>query len=812
MHGVGALVSADGVTAYRGSFFAGEKRGLGRQTFANGDAHEGLWKDGVPHGPGTYAWASGDEYNGEFRDGAMSGWGTLVFFRDGGGDGGGDRRGDRHDGEWEDGLEHGNGVYTWHDTGATFSGTWRRGKKHGVGIWAPSLDKRKKKQRKRAGERATRLRRAGSIEGGKTPGSAAARRLFEPSEEEVTGEVDTDEDTEEEEEEEEEENGGGGGGGGVSVSIDEDDVIGALAAGAPVVKHRHRGKKLLLCEYDDGKLIREEIIEADVVRGVNVVGGMAAAERASKGGGRYRAAEAVFAAAAAVTAPRAKMGWLQARRTPLAGETIYKGHKSYELMVQLQVGVRWSIGRGEAPSRAAAATAAATTAELITPAVDATRKIKQSFPRGGSASTPPHPAGDFKWKDYAPGTFKSLRKRWGIDVGDFMLSLCGDAALRELPSPGKSGSVFYLSHDDKFIVKTMRKHEAKTLIEALPRYHAHVSKSESTLLTKFFGLYRVKTPKGRKVRFIVMANLFRTELPIHRVYDLKGSTHGRYTKGGESSAGPGVTLKDLDLAYAFRLDVGARDKLSRTLREDCRLLEEMKVMDYSLLVGVHFRDVKSDDASSGSGGGATRRDDDEEATSPLTPPSDDGDGDGDVCVALRRLSSALSSSSERRRSFGHLDDVLSTAPTRTSDARPVPGAFGGGDHIALAAGEKEVRLGVNTVAVAVPSSLRRAPTPVAEEDEDEDEPRAEGHVEEDGGGGCGGAGPGPGLADARAARDAARDVVLHLGIIDILQEYNGAKRMESALRGSLHGRGAISAVDPVRYSRRFQRFLGKVFE
>ena len=71
MHGVGALVSADGVTAYRGSFFAGEKRGLGRQTFANGDAHEGLWKDGVPHGPGTYAWASGDEYNGEFRDGAM---------------------------------------------------------------------------------------------------------------------------------------------------------------------------------------------------------------------------------------------------------------------------------------------------------------------------------------------------------------------------------------------------------------------------------------------------------------------------------------------------------------------------------------------------------------------------------------------------------------------------------------------------------------------------------------------------------------------------------------------------------------------
>lgn len=33
----------------------------------------------------------------------------------------------------------------------------------------------------------------------------------------------------------------------------------------------------------------------------------------------------------------------------------------------------------------------------------------------------------------------------------------GDLALREMPSPGKSGSVFFLSQDDKYIIKTMRK-------------------------------------------------------------------------------------------------------------------------------------------------------------------------------------------------------------------------------------------------------------------------------------------------------------------------------------------------------------------
>lgn len=33
----------------------------------------------------------------------------------------------------------------------------------------------------------------------------------------------------------------------------------------------------------------------------------------------------------------------------------------------------------------------------------------------------------------------------------------GDKALRELPSPGKSGSVFFISHDERFFIKTMRR-------------------------------------------------------------------------------------------------------------------------------------------------------------------------------------------------------------------------------------------------------------------------------------------------------------------------------------------------------------------
>jgi hypothetical protein len=45
-----------------------------------------------------------------------------------------------------------------------------------------------------------------------------------------------------------------------------------------------------------------------------------------------------------------------------------------------------------------------------------------------------------------------------------MLAICGNDALRELSSPGKSGSFFYLTQDDRFMIKTVRKSEVKVML------------------------------------------------------------------------------------------------------------------------------------------------------------------------------------------------------------------------------------------------------------------------------------------------------------------------------------------------------------
>jgi len=203
--------------------------------------------------------------------------------------------------------------------------------------------------------------------------------------------------------------------------------------------------------------------------------------------------------------------------------------------------------------------------------------------------------------------FRKLRERFGIDAGDYMLSLCGacltmlsgrsalmsappagDMALRELSSPGKSGSVFFLSQDGQFIVKTMRKAEMVHLRSAVLRsYHAHVSEFPDSLLTRFFGLHRIKPHGGNNVRFVVMGNLLNTGHSVHRKYDLKGSTQGRLTKPPYDPAKK--ILKDLDIDYTFTLDEGFAARLHAQLERDCRLLARLNIMDYSLLLGVHFQ-------------------------------------------------------------------------------------------------------------------------------------------------------------------------------------------------------------------------------
>ncbi|KAH7654940.1 Phosphatidylinositol-4-phosphate 5-kinase protein [Dioscorea alata] len=272
------------------------------------------------------------------------------------------------------------------------------------------------------------------------------------------------------------------------------------------------------------------------------------------------------------------------------GVTISKGHKNYELMLNLQLGIRHAVGK-QAP---------AASFDLKASAFDPKEKVWTRFPPEGSKHTPPHQSCDFRWKDYCPKVFRMLRSLFKVDTADYMLSICGNDALRELSSPGKSGSFFYLTNDDRYMIKTVKKAEVKVLLKMLPAYYNHVRSYENTLVTKFYGLHCVKVTGSnqKKVRFVIMGNLCCTEYSIHRRYDLKGSSHGRTTEKPDVEIDENTTLKDLDLTFVFRLQKNCFQEFERQIDKDCEFLEQEKIMDYSLLVGIHFRDSLSNDATS----------------------------------------------------------------------------------------------------------------------------------------------------------------------------------------------------------------------
>ncbi|KAL2901288.1 Phosphatidylinositol 4-phosphate 5-kinase 1, partial [Bienertia sinuspersici] len=123
----------------------------------------------------------------------------------------------------------------------------------------------------------------------------------------------------------------------------------------------------------------------------------------------------------------------------------------------------------------------------------------------------------------------------------------------------------------------------------LPSYYQDVCRYENFLVTRFYSVHCVKPAGGTKTRFILMVNLFCLEYRIHRRFDLKGSRHGRTTEKAKGEIDETTTLKDLDLDFVFRLQRNWYQELIKQIERDCEFLEAERIIDYSILVGVHFR-------------------------------------------------------------------------------------------------------------------------------------------------------------------------------------------------------------------------------
>uniref|UniRef100_A0A8C2EIY1 Phosphatidylinositol-4-phosphate 5-kinase, type I, gamma a n=1 Tax=Cyprinus carpio TaxID=7962 RepID=A0A8C2EIY1_CYPCA len=264
------------------------------------------------------------------------------------------------------------------------------------------------------------------------------------------------------------------------------------------------------------------------------------------------------------------------RGVDASGETTYKKTTSSALKGAIQLGIGYTVGNlSSKPER-----------DVLMQDFYVVESI--FFPSEGSNLTPAHHFPDFRFKTYAPVAFRYFRELFGIRPDDYLYSLCNEPLI-ELSNPGASGSVFYLTKDDEFIIKTVMHKEAEFLQKLLPGYYMNLNQNPRTLLPKFFGLYCVQSG-GKNIRMVVMNNVLPRVVRMHLKYDLKGSTYKRRaSKKEREKAKP--TFKDLDFMQdvpeGLMLDTDTYSALVKTLQRDCLVLESFKIMDYSLLLGVH---------------------------------------------------------------------------------------------------------------------------------------------------------------------------------------------------------------------------------
>ena len=111
---------------------------------------------------------------------------------------------------------------------------------------------------------------------------------------------------------------------------------------------------------------------------------------------------------------------------------------------------------------------------------------------------------------------------------------------------GKSGSFFFLTHDKKFMIKTVSKSELDLMLSILDDFIVHHRQYPDSLIAKIFGVFTVKRAGIAPVILCLMENTvqLKKEEMLQYKFDLKGSTYyGRRTKGVVTSK---TDRKDLD--------------------------------------------------------------------------------------------------------------------------------------------------------------------------------------------------------------------------------------------------------------------------
>lgn len=93
-------------------------------------------------------------------------------------------------------------------------------------------------------------------------------------------------------------------------------------------------------------------------------------------------------------------------------------------------------------------------------------------------------------------------------------------------NPASSGARIFMTHDNKYLLKTIKKDELETFLRIIEPYYKILCDYKETFLMRIFGLYS-HVVDGQLLIVIIMKNVLPPGGQMRNIYDLKGSTYNR---------------------------------------------------------------------------------------------------------------------------------------------------------------------------------------------------------------------------------------------------------------------------------------------
>ncbi|XP_065387024.1 phosphatidylinositol 4-phosphate 5-kinase-like protein 1 isoform X3 [Macaca fascicularis] len=152
----------------------------------------------------------------------------------------------------------------------------------------------------------------------------------------------------------------------------------------------------------------------------------------------------------------------------------------------------------------------------------------------------------FELGTLAGPAFAWLRRSLGLAEDDYQAALGPGGPYLQFLSTSKSKASFFLSHDQRFFLKTQGRREVQALLAHLPRYVQHLQRHPHSLLARLLGVHSLRVDRGKKTYFIVMQSVFYPAGRISERYDIKGCEVSRWVDPAPEGSPIVLVLKDLN--------------------------------------------------------------------------------------------------------------------------------------------------------------------------------------------------------------------------------------------------------------------------